>query len=400
MAQPKQNEKPQTQNEDSVQCRHVRVLKEFGAAPLLTLLLFLQWWESRHEQQPPSSLLPLVTSSPYVLFQILQIYFIFWLSPLAVSLQEKRKYFCPKWCCLRPACHAVARPARWPCPGRRTHCWGLCTECPSSAAVSGASGLSVDSDPLLYASPLPLSHMVPAWCSVVLAVSCFQTASPEKELSFPYTCRIVSSLFCLGKLQAFCCVAFRLPPFLLSSEGVCWSALFWLLQVRLKYRWLRSCPVTASRQAHTSFVVTPSLPARDLEVRWEWSWLLCPTAAFPPHLPSLLSFTLLFSLVSTPTSRSTSLLATEAALDTQSSSAFLQVGEELTGHLSRCWQSSSGNQSAKVPALPSFEEAVCWGQGWGMGRGDEAGDGTSQGSFLPRFPSWMFLANRWSLHWK
>ena len=42
VAQPKQNEKPQTQNEDSVQCRHVRVLKEFGAAPLLTLLLFLQ----------------------------------------------------------------------------------------------------------------------------------------------------------------------------------------------------------------------------------------------------------------------------------------------------------------------------------------------------------------------
>ena len=42
MAQPKQNEKPQTQNEGSVQCRHVRVLKEFGAVPLLTLLLFSQ----------------------------------------------------------------------------------------------------------------------------------------------------------------------------------------------------------------------------------------------------------------------------------------------------------------------------------------------------------------------
>lgn len=81
----------------------------------------------------------------------------------------------------------------------------------------------------------------------------------------------------------------------------------------------------------------------------------------PTSHPSL---TLLFSLVSTPTSRSTSLLATEATLDIQSSSALLQVGEELTGHLSRCWQNSSGNQRAKVPTLPGFEEAVCWGQGW------------------------------------
>ena len=195
--------------------------------------------------------------------------------------RRRESNFCPKWRCL-PQTSLPARPARWPRPGRCTRRQGLCTECPSFAAMSGASGLSVDSDPLLCASPFPLSHMVPAWCSV-LAVSCFQTASPEKALSFPYTCRIVSSLFCLGKLQAFCCVALRLPPFPLSLEGVCWSALFWLLQVRLKYRRLRSCPVTAPRQGHTSFVVTPSLPAlphihhRGLEVRWEWSWLHWPS---------------------------------------------------------------------------------------------------------------------------
>lgn len=60
-----------------VQCRHARVLK-FGAALSLTLLMFSQWRESRHRQQPP---LPLVTSSPYRSFQILQIYCTFQLSP-------------------------------------------------------------------------------------------------------------------------------------------------------------------------------------------------------------------------------------------------------------------------------------------------------------------------------
>ena len=91
-----------------------------------------------------------------------------------------------------------------------------------------------------------------------------------------------------------------------------------------------------------------------------------PTLAFPPHLPSLLSFTLLFSLVSTPASRSTSLLATEAVLDTQSSSVLLQVGEELIGHLSRCqW----AIKVLRYPHCQALKRQFVGGRvrGWGGG---------------------------------
>ena len=55
--------------------------------------------------------------------------------------------FCLKWRCLPqtslPRCTKVS--SRWPCPRRCTLHQGLCTKCPSFAAVSGTSGLSLDS---------------------------------------------------------------------------------------------------------------------------------------------------------------------------------------------------------------------------------------------------------------
>lgn len=44
---------------------------------------------------------------------------------------------------------------------------------------------------LLHASPFPFSHMVLVLCSIVFVVLYFQTADPERRLSFPY-CKIFS----------------------------------------------------------------------------------------------------------------------------------------------------------------------------------------------------------------
>lgn len=73
---------------------------------------------------------------------------------------------------------------------------GVVRRYPSFAAMSGASGLSVDSDPLLCASPFPfLTWFLPG--VLFLLFHAFRQRVLRKELSFPTPEGFVSRLFVL-----------------------------------------------------------------------------------------------------------------------------------------------------------------------------------------------------------